>query len=356
MSVFIGNLPDSFEKKFFEDIFRKIGPCSINYFGKFAFIEFNTEIDAYESIRRYNGKNLFGKIVRLEISQSIPLPQKIPRARISEDQQSPSNLFKTKIQKIGDFSEIEQTKITKNPENQSNLNLLSPPPTIEVPSPFLMCRPPINEKEELHKEIETVQSSSKNDNATCEIAADTQEIKQESSSIDSDEIFESQMRKEEIKNPESEEEISSPIVSTDKISESLEAVKEEPENLEYSGSERKQSDVGSEDNASVKSYNSQDYGEPSSLMIRRSKRILLRKLKLASIAEDVHEAGDENVKDDDLFEASDKSVFKLLTKNKNPKLNEVLCMSCMKTMKHSYIEKHINAKIHARSILKGISQ
>lgn len=67
----------------------------------------------------------------------------------------------------------------------------------------------------------------------------------------------------------------------------------------------KEGEISSEDNLSVRSYNSQEFDEPSSAFRRRSERIMKRQQRMASIAEDPFESFEDK---EGLFEAGDKTI------------------------------------------------
>lgn len=69
MSLFIGNLSRSAKASDLEKVFGEYGRCKINFFGKYAFAEFDAERDAEEAIKNLMGMNLAGSNINIEWSK-----------------------------------------------------------------------------------------------------------------------------------------------------------------------------------------------------------------------------------------------------------------------------------------------
>ena len=54
MSLFIGNISRNVGASEFESNFERIGPCTVNFKGSFAFVEYKDERDAEEAISQLN--------------------------------------------------------------------------------------------------------------------------------------------------------------------------------------------------------------------------------------------------------------------------------------------------------------
>src|ERR1700733_6237884 len=60
MSLFVGNISRSTKAEELEEEFDKIGSCTVNFKGAFAFVEFKEEKDAEDAIAELNNKNIGG--------------------------------------------------------------------------------------------------------------------------------------------------------------------------------------------------------------------------------------------------------------------------------------------------------
>lgn len=69
MSLFIGNLSRRVTAAELENVFGHYGPCRINFFGKYAFAEFDSERDAEEAKTNLITTNLGGTNINIEWSK-----------------------------------------------------------------------------------------------------------------------------------------------------------------------------------------------------------------------------------------------------------------------------------------------
>jgi RNA recognition motif-containing protein len=69
MSLFIGNLSRRVTSSELEKVFGDYGRCKINFFGKYAFAEFDAERDAEEAVKNLMGMNLSGSNINIEWSK-----------------------------------------------------------------------------------------------------------------------------------------------------------------------------------------------------------------------------------------------------------------------------------------------
>lgn len=69
MSLFIGNLSRRVTASELEKVFGAYGPCRINFFGKYAFAEFDVERDAEEALKNLLSTNLGGTNINIEWSK-----------------------------------------------------------------------------------------------------------------------------------------------------------------------------------------------------------------------------------------------------------------------------------------------
>lgn len=69
MSLFIGNLSRRVTANELEKVFGEYGPCKINFFGKYAFAEFDSEKDAEGAQENLLSKNLGGTQINVEWSK-----------------------------------------------------------------------------------------------------------------------------------------------------------------------------------------------------------------------------------------------------------------------------------------------
>jgi RNA recognition motif-containing protein len=60
MSLFVGNISRNVGASDFEHEFERMGPCTVNFKGSFAFVEFKDEKDAEEAINSLNSKDIGG--------------------------------------------------------------------------------------------------------------------------------------------------------------------------------------------------------------------------------------------------------------------------------------------------------
>ena len=60
MSLFIGNISRNVGASEFEANFERIGPCTVNFKGSFAFVEYKDERDGEEAISQLNQKDIGG--------------------------------------------------------------------------------------------------------------------------------------------------------------------------------------------------------------------------------------------------------------------------------------------------------
>ena len=69
MSLFIGNISRNVGASEFEHEFERMGPCTVNFKGSFAFVEFKEERDAEEAINTLNSKDIGGQKIAVEWSR-----------------------------------------------------------------------------------------------------------------------------------------------------------------------------------------------------------------------------------------------------------------------------------------------
>lgn len=69
MSLFIGNLSRTINSNDLEKVFGEYGKCKINFFGKYAFAEFDMERDAEEAFKNLMSVNLGGNNINIEWSK-----------------------------------------------------------------------------------------------------------------------------------------------------------------------------------------------------------------------------------------------------------------------------------------------
>ena len=69
MSLFIGNLSRRVTASELEKVFGEFGRCKINFFGKYAFAEFDSEKDAEEACKNLMSKNIGGSNINIEWSK-----------------------------------------------------------------------------------------------------------------------------------------------------------------------------------------------------------------------------------------------------------------------------------------------
>ena len=60
MSLFVGNISRNVGASEFESQFERIGTCTVNFKGSFAFVEYKDDRDAEEAINTLNQKELGG--------------------------------------------------------------------------------------------------------------------------------------------------------------------------------------------------------------------------------------------------------------------------------------------------------
>ena len=69
MSLFVGNISRNVGASDFEHEFERMGPCTVNFKGSFAFVEFKDEKDAEEAINSLNSKDFGGQKIAVEWSR-----------------------------------------------------------------------------------------------------------------------------------------------------------------------------------------------------------------------------------------------------------------------------------------------
>eukprot|EP00347_Sterkiella_histriomuscorum_P014082 403362231 len=69
MSLFVGNIARNVRQEDLHEEFDKIGPCTINFKGSFAFIEYKEERDGEEAINELNNKDFGGQKIGIEWSK-----------------------------------------------------------------------------------------------------------------------------------------------------------------------------------------------------------------------------------------------------------------------------------------------
>ena len=65
----MGNISRNVGASEFESSFEAVGPCTVNFKGSFAFVEFKDERDAEEAISRLNSKDIGGQKIAVEWSR-----------------------------------------------------------------------------------------------------------------------------------------------------------------------------------------------------------------------------------------------------------------------------------------------
>lgn len=69
MSLFVGNISRNVSATEFEQQFERLGACTVNFKGSFAFIEYKDERDAEEAINQLNSKDMGGQKIAVEWSR-----------------------------------------------------------------------------------------------------------------------------------------------------------------------------------------------------------------------------------------------------------------------------------------------
>ena len=65
----MGNISRNVSASEFEQAFERIGDCTVNFKGSFAFVEFKNERDGEESINQLNNKDMGGQKIAVEWSR-----------------------------------------------------------------------------------------------------------------------------------------------------------------------------------------------------------------------------------------------------------------------------------------------
>eukprot|EP00829_Urostomides_striatus_P003195 TRINITY_DN13619_c0_g1_i1.p1 TRINITY_DN13619_c0_g1~~TRINITY_DN13619_c0_g1_i1.p1 ORF type:complete len:150 (-),score=5.07 TRINITY_DN13619_c0_g1_i1:289-738(-) len=69
MSLFVGNISRNVKTHDLEDEFEKIGKCSVNHKGNYAFVEYQDPKEAEDALTQLKGKNLGGLEITVEWSK-----------------------------------------------------------------------------------------------------------------------------------------------------------------------------------------------------------------------------------------------------------------------------------------------
>mmetsp|Transcript_9461 Transcript_9461/g.18238 ORF Transcript_9461/g.18238 Transcript_9461/m.18238 type:complete len:283 (-) Transcript_9461:712-1560(-) len=139
MSVFVGNLPLTAKIDDLREDFKRIGDCKINYFGGFAFVEYEDIRAAKEAVDLYDGYVVHGSPIRVELTSRYQPPAsplyKLERNRTRSRSPARHNIYS--IERNADESSqeaqdtIEAIKKEAGPKGYSELSQASSEPEMQ---------------------------------------------------------------------------------------------------------------------------------------------------------------------------------------------------------------------------------
>lgn len=142
MSLFIGNISTSTSKKSLTNLFKQFGECEVEFYRRFAYINYTKDSDAEQAQNAWNGKDLNGNKLKIEFSHRKPAGYSSSSSEID-----PNEALPVKESKSSDSS----SQIEVNPA--LNPSFLSVPLMLPTKTPPNTPNEEIQESSELIDEV-----------------------------------------------------------------------------------------------------------------------------------------------------------------------------------------------------------
>ena len=139
MSLFVGNISPSTTKKLLTSLFEQFGQCEVEFYRRFAYINYTKDSDAKNALNTWNGKDLDGNKLKVEFSQRKPAGYSSPSSEKDIKEEAP-------CKELDSSSEIEE-------EPSISQSLLAVPLILSTKTPPNTPNEEIQENSELKEEI-----------------------------------------------------------------------------------------------------------------------------------------------------------------------------------------------------------
>ena len=142
MSLFIGNISTSTTKKFFTNLFEQFGQCEVEFYRRFAYVNYTKDLDAEHALNAWNGKDLNGNKLKIEISHRKPAGYSSPSSEI-------------------DLNEEEPLQVPDSPDSSPKIEAGSAlnPSFLSVPLTLPTKTPPNTPNEEIQENLDCVEEA-----------------------------------------------------------------------------------------------------------------------------------------------------------------------------------------------------
>ena len=142
MSLFVGNISPNTTKKLLTSLFAQFGQCEVEFYRRFAYINYMKDSDAKNALNTWNGKDLDGNKLKVEFSQRKPAGYSSPSSEKDIKEEAPSK----ELVILDSSSEIEE-------QPSISQSLLSAPLILSTKTPPNTPNEEIQENSELKEEI-----------------------------------------------------------------------------------------------------------------------------------------------------------------------------------------------------------